>query len=90
MKTVIEKSKQLTELLEELEKSVAYEKANHHLVKNSEFGPNIYTLFNLPDKVSVKCGRIDAIKSYINLRKIDSSTIFMAKEYLTPITDGKT
>lgn len=93
MQEVIEKSIQLTSLLQELQKSTEFEKSAYHLVKDTSFGMNVFLLISLPNKTTVKCGRIESIKSYINLRKIDVSTITMDKDYLTTqttTTNGKT
>jgi len=92
MKTVIEKSKKLINLLEELEESIAYEKCKYHLIKDNSFSMIVYMLIDIATKKILKSGKIEHIKSFINLRNVDISSIFMDKnvKITLPIKkDGK-
>jgi len=73
---VIDLSEQKTTLLKELKESVIYEQKKYDLVRFDMGFNKSHILFNISKKTEVTSGRLDSIKSYINLRNIDITTIY--------------
>ena len=71
MEKLIDKSKELTALLEEL--NVVTEVEKHKYVVKFEYklgDDNVYSIYNNEEKKFVKYDKIDRVKSYFNVRNI--------------------
>lgn len=71
MEKLIDKSKELTALLEEL--NVVTEAEKHKYVVKFEYklgDDNVYSIYNNEEKKFVKYDKIDRVKSYFNVRNI--------------------
>jgi len=77
LSNLIDKSKQLTSLLEEL-KQVTHAEKHKYIVKfEYKMGDdNVYSLYNNEEDKLIKLDKMDRIKSYFNLRNVAESDIY--------------
>ena len=74
-KHVIELSERKVALLKECVESIKYEECEYHLEREKHY-PNLYYLVRIKNGELLTAGRIDRIRSYLRLRKIDTSKIY--------------
>jgi nuclear transport factor 2 (NTF2) superfamily protein len=77
MEKLIDKSKELTTLLQELE--IVTEAEKHKYVVKFEYklgDDNVYSIYNNEEKKFVKYDKIDRVKSYFNVRNIKETDIY--------------
>jgi len=77
MEELIDKSKQLTSLLEELKQVTNAEKHKYIVKFEYKMGDdNVYSLYNNEEDKLIKLDKMDRIKSYFNLRNVAESDIY--------------
>jgi len=77
MKELIDKSKKLTTLLQELEAVTEVEKHKYVVKFEYKLGDdNVYSIYNNEEKKFVKYDKIDRVKSYFNVRNIKETDIY--------------
>ena len=77
MDNLIDKSKQLTSLLEELKQVTNAEKHKYIVKFEYKMGDdNVYSLYNNEEDKLIKLDKMDRIKSYFNLRNVAESDIY--------------
>jgi hypothetical protein len=77
MKELIDKSKKLTTLLQELEAVTEVEKHKYVVKFEYKLGDdNVYSIYNNEEKKFVKYDKIDRVKSYFNVRNVKETDIY--------------
>jgi hypothetical protein len=77
MEELIDKSKELTTLLQELESVTEVEKHKYVVKFEYKLGDdNVYSIYNNEEKKFVKYDKIDRVKSYFNVRNIKETDIY--------------
>lgn len=77
MEELIDKSKKLTTLLQELE--VVTEAEKHKYIVKFEYklgDDNVYSIYNNEEKKFIKYDKIDRVKSYFNVRNVKEADIY--------------
>lgn len=72
---VLALSEQKVALLKECIESIKYEECEYHLEREKHY-PNLYYLVKIKNGELLTAGRIDRIRSYLRLRKIDTKKIY--------------
>ena len=77
MEELIDKSKKLTTLLQELEAVTEAEKHKYIVKFEYKMGDdNVYSIYNNEEKKFIKYDKIDRIKSYFNVRNVKEADIY--------------
>ena len=77
MDNLIDKSKELTTLLQELEAVTEAEKHKYIVKFEYKLGDdNVYSIYNNEEKKFIKYDKLDRVKSYFNLRNVAESDIY--------------
>ena len=77
MEELIDKSKKLTTLLQELEAVTEVEKHKYVVKFEYKLGDdNVYSIYNNEEKKFVKYDKIDRVKSYFNVRNVKETDIY--------------
>jgi hypothetical protein len=80
MDNLIDKSKQLTSLLEELKQVTDAEKHKYIVKFEYKLGDeNVYSIYNNEEKKFIKYDKLDRVKSYFNLRNVAESDIYYSQ-----------
>lgn len=80
MDNLIDKSKQITSLLEELKQVTDAEKHKYVVKLEYQLGDdNVYSLYSNIDSKFIKFDKLDRLKSYFNLRNIAESDVYYVK-----------
>ena len=77
MEKLIDKSKKLTTLLQELEAVTEVEKHKYVVKFEYKLGDdNVYSIYNNEEKKFIKYDKIDRVKSYFNVRNVKETDIY--------------
>ena len=80
MEELIDKSKKLTTLLQELEAVTEAEKHKYIVKFEYKMGDdNVYSIYNNEEKKFIKYDKIDRIKSYFNVRNVKEADIYYSQ-----------